>query len=133
MCTFTITAWYSWCSPYLIDVSKKPKDTKCLEKDDMIKIGHPLLIIGHNVSYDRARIAEQYDLELPRTRFLDTMALHIAVVGMTSGQRKVKLKEKSLIEKQSEYLHRYVVYPGNYYLQVFIASKNNFHSRRRNK
>ena len=72
----------------------------------MIKIGHPLLIIGHNVSYDRARIAEQYDLELPRTRFLDTMALHIAVVGMTSGQRKVKLKEKSLIEKQSEYLHK---------------------------
>ena len=77
-------AWYSWCSPYLIDVSKKPKDKNCLEKDDMINIGHPLLVVGHNVSYDRARIAEQYDLELPRTRFLDTMALHIAVCGMTS-------------------------------------------------
>ena len=35
---YPITAWYSWCSPYLIDVSKKPKDTKCLEKDDMIKV-----------------------------------------------------------------------------------------------
>ena len=55
-------AWYSWCSPYLIDVSKKPKDKNCLEKDDMINIGHPLLVVGHNVSYDRARIAEQYDL-----------------------------------------------------------------------
>ena len=55
-------AWYSWCSPYLIDVSKKPKDTNCLEKNDMINIGHPLLVVGHNVSYDRARIAEQYDL-----------------------------------------------------------------------
>ena len=63
-------------------------------------IGHT--IVGHNVSYDRARIAEQYDLELPRTRFLDTMALHIAVCGMTSSQRKFKLKEKSSIEKQNE-------------------------------
>ena len=95
-------AWYSWCSPYLIDVSKKPKDTKCLEKDDMINIGHPLLVVGHNVSYDRARIAEQYDLELPRTRFLDTMALHITVCGMTSSQRKFKLKEKYNTEKKEK-------------------------------
>lgn len=33
-------AWYSWCSPYLIDKSKKtPKDAKCLTKDDLISIG----------------------------------------------------------------------------------------------
>ena len=88
-------AWYSWCSPYLIDIAKKPKNIKCLGKEDLIKMGSPLLIIGHNVSYDRARIADQYDLNLSRTRFLDTMALHISVNGMTSGQRKVKQKEKS--------------------------------------
>ncbi len=88
-------AWYSWCSPYLIDITKKPADRQCLSPKDLISIGNPLLVIGHNVSFDRARIAEQYYLELSRTRFLDTMSLHIAVCGMTSSQRKQKLKEKS--------------------------------------
>ena len=48
------------------------------------------LIIGHNVSYDRQRCAEQYNILPSKTRFMDTMSLHIAVSGMTSGQRTVK-------------------------------------------
>jgi len=31
------------------------------------------LIIGHNVSYDRVRIREEYRLKGTNTRFLDTM------------------------------------------------------------
>ena len=89
------TAWYSWCSPYLIDIDLKPKDYSCLSCDDLIQLGHPLLVIGHNVSYDRARISEQYQLASSRTRFLDTMSLHIAVRGMTSSQRMYKAAEQA--------------------------------------
>ena len=55
-----------------------------------ISTDRPRLIIGHNVSYDRQRCAEQYELMPSKTRFMDTMSLHIAVSGMTSGQRMVK-------------------------------------------
>ena len=72
----------------------------------------------------RARIAEQYDLELPRTRFLDTMALHIAVNGMTSGQRKVKMKEKAK-QKKSEFniVYLLVVYFINVQYVLFFLEK----------
>eukprot|EP01135_Chromosphaera_perkinsii_P011811 Nk52_evm2s2506 gene=Nk52_evmTU2s2506 len=45
------------------------------------------LIVGHNVSYDRARIREEYNLEKSNSRFLDTMSLHVVCAGMTSEQR----------------------------------------------
>lgn len=45
------------------------------------------IVIGHNVSYDRARVKEQYFIEGTKLRFLDTMAMHIAVSGITSYQR----------------------------------------------
>ena len=57
--------------------------------DTMIPLGSdasPRLVIGHNVGYDRVRLGEEYRLERTGTRFLDTMALHIAVAGMTSQQ-----------------------------------------------
>ena len=55
----------------------------------MIPLGSddsPRLVIGHNVGYDRVRLGEEYRLERSGTRYLDTMALHIAVAGMTSQQ-----------------------------------------------
>ena len=55
----------------------------------MIPLGSddsPRLVIGHNVGYDRVRLGEEYRLERTGTRYLDTMALHIAVAGMTSQQ-----------------------------------------------
>ncbi len=94
---FSPEAWYSWCSPYLVDQdSTHPDKTAVLSPEDLISIegseneNRHRLIIGHNVSYDRARIKEQYNLTCSKTRFLDTMSLHIAVNGMTSGQRMVK-------------------------------------------
>ena len=89
------TCWYSWTSEYLLDPSKRPPKNKVLNKQDLIPIGNPLLVIGHNVSFDRSYIAEQYDLSAPQTRFLDTMALHIAVSGMTAGQRLQMMAAKS--------------------------------------
>ena len=63
----TKDAWYAWVSPRLLDAS---------QKDELIPMGDPSkqrLIIGHNVSYDRVRIREEYRLKGTNTRFLDTM------------------------------------------------------------
>ena len=88
-------SWYSWCSPFLIDTTQKPSYVYGYRHEDFIPMGNPLLVIGHNVSYDRARIGDQYSLNLSQTRFLDTMALHIAIGGMTSNQRLFKIARKS--------------------------------------
>lgn len=76
--------WYSWISPWLLGQSE--------DKEHLIPMpaNKPRVIIGHNVGYDRARIAEEYDLKHPsnqNTRFLDTMSLHVACNGLSSPQR----------------------------------------------
>lgn len=47
----------------------------------------PRLVVGHNVLFDRSRVASEYALQRPSTRWLDTMSLHIAVSGLTNPQR----------------------------------------------
>ncbi|KAF7724844.1 DNA-directed DNA polymerase gamma mip1 [Apophysomyces ossiformis] len=76
------TAWYSWTSPYLIDRKEGSEHLISFGKSDEER-----LIIGHNVGYDRARIAEEYSRVPSKIRFLDTMSLHIAVAGLCSQQR----------------------------------------------
>ena len=58
------------------------------------------LVIGHNVGYDRVRLGDEYRLERSGTRYLDTMALHIAVAGMTSQQRLVWNSCKGLTKEE---------------------------------
>ena len=84
------------------------------------------VIIGHNVSYDRARIKEQYFLNVSskcsvpvflrwnstssvfhylqptRMRFLDTMSMHIAVSGITSFQRALKMSINKNLKTQTK-------------------------------
>ncbi|KAL2727012.1 hypothetical protein V1478_007290 [Vespula squamosa] len=55
---------------------------------------NPKIIIGHNVSYDRARIKEQYWLNSTGTRFVDTMSLHVCISGLNSYQRAILKSEK---------------------------------------
>lgn len=74
-------AWYVWLSPWIVG------ETDCDEYLIPLGTSMPRLIVGHNVSFDRARIYEEYSLRRTKTRFLDTMALHIAVNGMTASQR----------------------------------------------
>lgn len=62
------------------------------------KFKEPKIIIGHNVSYDRARIKEQYWIENTAARFLDTMSLHVCVSGVTSYQRAMLKAHKELSE-----------------------------------
>jgi DNA polymerase gamma 1 len=103
-CAATPNGWYSWISPWLLDQSEDPTQ--------LIPLGDPnvaRIVVGHNVSYDRARIREEYSLADSRTRFLDTMALHVAVKGISSHQRpawmkhrKSKLKERALAAEAEE-------------------------------
>ncbi|ORE01434.1 hypothetical protein BCV72DRAFT_321493 [Rhizopus microsporus var. microsporus] len=75
-------AWYSWTSPYLLDQTKS--------KEQLIPFGRrddKRIIVGHNVGYDRARIAEEYSRMDSNIRYVDTMSLHIAVSGLCSQQR----------------------------------------------
>ncbi|EPB85093.1 hypothetical protein HMPREF1544_08145 [Mucor circinelloides 1006PhL] len=75
-------AWYSWTSPYLLGETKV--------KEQLIPFGdtnEKRLVIGHNVGYDRARIAEEYSRLDSNIRYVDTMSLHIAVAGLCSQQR----------------------------------------------
>lgn len=103
-CAASPNGWYSWISPWLFDQSADP--------EQLIPLGDPnvaRIVVGHNVSYDRARIREEYNLTGSRTRFLDTMALHVAVKGISSHQRpgwmkhrKSKAKERELAAEAEE-------------------------------
>ncbi|XP_074645763.1 DNA polymerase subunit gamma-1-like isoform X2 [Tubulanus polymorphus] len=98
-------AWYSWCSSRVIKDqfkwNKQPSLSDLIPLETDVNSSKPLtgawrekLIIGHNVSFDRSFIKEQYFIKGPKTRFLDTMSMHIAVGGFTGSQRVVYAKEK---------------------------------------
>lgn len=100
--------WYSWACKDVCAKRKSMNRNKIYDDstNDLIPIqtpSHvkgcqlgdsffkPKVIIGHSVSFDRARIKEEYWLERSGLRFLDTMSLHIAISGVTS-QQKMMLK-----------------------------------------
>lgn len=102
--------WYSWCSKSLLTTkrnvrrSRDESDPRIYRDDEMITMepegsNEPRIIIGHNVSFDRARIRNQYHLEATATRFLDTMAMHVCVSGVTSYQRAMLKSSKPLDTK----------------------------------
>ncbi|KAI9450870.1 DNA polymerase family A-domain-containing protein [Lactarius psammicola] len=73
--------------------------------DQLIPLGDPnvtRVVVGHNVSYDRARMREEYSLAGTRTRFLDTMSLHIAVKGISSHQRPAWMKHRKSKDEARE-------------------------------
>lgn len=88
-------AWYAWISPWLLGESSSPAQ--------LISFGPDAdrLIVGHNVSFDRARVQDEYSLSRTRTRWMDTMSLHVAVNGISSHQRPAwnKWKKKRETEK----------------------------------
>ncbi|KAF3991692.1 hypothetical protein FT663_01003 [Candidozyma haemuli var. vulneris] len=82
-------AWYAWVSPVLTSKTTNwnhliPFNTQDEEK----------LLVGYNVSYDRARILEEYNIKESKAFFLDGMALHIALSGICSQQRPAWVKHK---------------------------------------
>ena len=88
-CAASKTKWYAWLSPWLMGESTSDRH--------LVPLGDPSqarIVIGHNIGYDRARIAEEYDLQQSKNFFLDTMSLHVAVNGMCSRQRPTWMKHK---------------------------------------
>ena len=81
-CAASKNAWYAWISPWLLGETSDPQQLVPLGDSSI-----PRVVVGHNVSYDRARIKEEYNIEGSQNRFLDTMALHVAVKGISSHQR----------------------------------------------
>jgi DNA polymerase gamma 1 len=88
-CAVSPTAWYAWLSPWLLGESKSDRH--------LIPLGdtsQPRVIVGHNIGYDRARIAEEYNIAQSKNSFIDTMSLHVASNGMCSRQRPSWMKHK---------------------------------------
>ncbi|XP_029170109.1 DNA polymerase subunit gamma-1, mitochondrial [Nylanderia fulva] len=109
-------AWYSWvsnslaqgigqmfdtqlCTPSLLIPMESNKDEYGYKLNQHQK--KPKIIVGHNVSFDRSRIKEQYWMNCTGSRFLDTMSLHICVSGLNSYQRSLLLSKKTDSEKDS--------------------------------
>uniref|UniRef100_A0A8D8WS17 DNA polymerase subunit gamma-1 n=1 Tax=Cacopsylla melanoneura TaxID=428564 RepID=A0A8D8WS17_9HEMI len=106
-------AWYTWISPDLIE-KKTRVGTKRYTTDKLIpfesnsrtsgsrarpEFNKEKVVIGHNVSYDRARIKEQYWLTRTGLRFIDTLSLHVCVSGITRYQRSLLKSEQNLIDE----------------------------------
>lgn len=95
--------WYSWCSETLINPNVC-SDGSEVRIEELIPLettsmnstpsSPARVVVGHNVSYDRLRVREQYSMEGTPLRFVDTMSLHIAVSGLVSEQRALLLKNK---------------------------------------
>lgn len=99
------TKWYSWCSKRLVE--ERYSWSNQLTLADLIPLETPInsarppggqwkerLIVGHNVSFDRSFIKEQYLLKGSKVRFMDTMSLHMAISGLTGFQRTLWMANK---------------------------------------
>ncbi|KAJ9108112.1 hypothetical protein QFC19_002577 [Naganishia cerealis] len=84
----TPNAWYSWLSPAVFEEDS----TTASRRSTLIPISKsnpeaPKIIVGHNVGYDRSKVLEEYHVKRTGSRWLDTLALHVATKGITSVQR----------------------------------------------
>ncbi|XP_077566540.1 DNA polymerase subunit gamma-1 [Stigmatopora nigra] len=115
------THWYSWCSKRLIEERYSWSNNLILA--DLIPLETPLnsvrppggqwkerLVVGHNVSFDRSYIKEQYLLKGSKVRFMDTMSLHMAISGLTGFQRTLwvanKLGKKMGLQEVSQHMKK---------------------------
>lgn len=105
--------WYSWTCKSVIKIKRsfrKLQDgnpIRIYHTDEMIPMEaddsvEPKIIVGHNVSFDRARIRNQYNLTQTGTRFLDTMSMHVCVSGVTSFQRAILKSSKEEVKEGDE-------------------------------
>lgn len=95
-------AWYGWVSPFLVNFQKDPtyNDFKHLIPFDCLS--KEKLMIGYYVSYDRARVLEEYNIRKSKAFYLDGMSLHVAVAGICSQQRISWQKHKKVKNELEE-------------------------------
>jgi DNA polymerase gamma 1 len=111
--------WYSWLSPSIFGADRSADEAISADtgspqqeprKDiprDLIPFtksqsSEPALVVGHNVGFDRARVKDEYHVELTNNRWLDTLSLHVATKGITSTQRPVWMKRKKELKQEKE-------------------------------
>ncbi|XP_045427988.1 DNA polymerase subunit gamma-1 isoform X2 [Pipistrellus kuhlii] len=80
----TPSAWYSWCSRRLVE--ERYSWTSQLSPADLIPLeapagpapreGREQLVVGHNVSFDRAHIREQYRIQISSWDWLDVSSVN---------------------------------------------------------
>ncbi|KIL59116.1 hypothetical protein M378DRAFT_188045 [Amanita muscaria Koide BX008] len=106
------SAWYAWISPWLLGESDEADHLIPLSPGGEWEDKKHKLVVGHNVSFDRARVKDEYTVPRlgsdlvhsgSKIRWLDTMSLHVAVNGISSHQRpawqkwkKGKMKEREM-------------------------------------
>lgn len=90
-CAADADAWYAWVSPWLLGETEEKVQLIPMPARDGAE---PRIVVGHNVGYDRARIADEYDVGRTGNRFMDTMSLHVAVHGLSSPQRPAWMKHR---------------------------------------
>ncbi|XP_076235782.1 DNA polymerase gamma, catalytic subunit tam [Calliopsis andreniformis] len=110
----TNKAWYGWVSKPLIGGLSTNFEGQQFHMDQLVPMeststeyGGKLntfqkkskIVVGHNVSFDRSKIKEQYWLNRTGLRFLDTMSLHISISGINSYQRTILNSKKDTDEK----------------------------------
>lgn len=97
------SGWYIWIQSE--DIYNNNSSNQRSDLNRLIPLKHPILVIGHHVAFDRARIRNEYTLERGNCRFLDTLSMHCAVAGLSSQQRclwQERKKRMSMIEKEGE-------------------------------
>ena len=101
-------AIYVWLAKEMVDPATPEDQWDCY---DLIPLGSDAMIIGHNVSYDRARSSVDYNFDPTITNFwFDTMAAHIAVSGLAADQRwlhSISKKAKNLLTERERRMLRY--------------------------
>jgi len=110
-CAASPSAWYCWISPWLLDATA--------DSAHLVPLGPretPRIVVGHNVAYDRARVKEEYDIRRTETKWIDTMALHVAVNGISSHQRPAWNK-RAKVKKQARMENEEMVYDLLSYLE----------------
>ncbi|ODV81855.1 mitochondrial DNA polymerase catalytic subunit [Suhomyces tanzawaensis NRRL Y-17324] len=98
-------AWYGWVSPLLTNHAQDASYDNWEHLIPFDSLATPKLMVGYNVSYDRSRILEEYNIKQSQAFFLDGMALHVAVAGICSQQRPMwnkHKKNKSALEEEVE-------------------------------
>ncbi|KAJ9105263.1 hypothetical protein QFC21_001630 [Naganishia friedmannii] len=102
----TPNAWYSWLSPAVFEKDTSPTSgiPSTLIPIAKSKPEAPRIIVGHNVGYDRSKVLEEYHVTRSGSRWMDTLALHVATKGITSVQRPAWLRRKK--EKHQAKEHR---------------------------
>ncbi|KAJ3103934.1 DNA-directed DNA polymerase gamma mip1 [Phlyctochytrium planicorne] len=102
------TRWYSWVSPHLFEGKGSPKGVfnPGLTDSSLINLGPTdteKIVVGHNASFDRARVREEYQFERDKRMWVDTMSLHTAVGGLSTQQRQAWLKNRKVINSVDHY------------------------------